>query len=73
MHFHKYPHPSNFEFPGKITANRAFKTRLGTYRLNVCAAADDIYHLQVTGKGWEKSDSQAGLTAGEIPPSPPVT
>jgi len=61
MHYHKYPHPSNFEFPGKITANHNFKTRKGTYRLNVRAAADDVYHLQVTGKGWEKNDSQAGL------------
>jgi alpha-glucosidase len=61
MHFHKYPHPSNFEFPGKITANRSFKTRKGTYRLAVRATADDIYHLQITGKGWEKSESQAGL------------
>jgi len=61
MHFHKYPHPSNFEFPGKITANHNFKTRQGTYHLTVRATADDIYHLQITGKGWEKNESQAGL------------
>ncbi|MCE0499380.1 MAG: hypothetical protein LV481_15675 [Methylacidiphilales bacterium] len=61
MHFHKYPHPSNFEFSGTIRANHTFKTRKGTYRLNVRANADDIYHLQITGKGWEKSESQAGL------------
>jgi alpha-glucosidase len=61
MHFHKYPHPSNFEFPGRITANHSFKTRKGTYRLSVRTTADDIYHLRITGKGWEKSESQAGL------------
>lgn len=61
MHFHKYPHPSNFEFPGKMRANHTFKTRKGTYRLNIKANADDIYHLQITGNGWEKSESQAGL------------
>jgi len=69
MHFHKYPHPSNFEFPGKITANRPFKTRLGTYRLNVRASVDDVYHLQVTGRDWAKSDSQAGLRFPKASPN----
>ena len=66
MHYHKYSHPSNFEFPGKITANHNFKTRRGTYRLTVRATADDIYHLQFTGKGWEKSESQAGLRLRKV-------
>jgi alpha-glucosidase len=61
MHFHKYPHPSNFEFPSRVTAKRPFKTHRGTYRLNLQEAADDIYHLQITGKGWEQNESQAGL------------
>ncbi len=61
MHFHKYQHPSNFEFPGKITANDNFKTRQGIYHLTVQASADDIYHLQISGKGWGKNESQAGL------------
>jgi alpha-glucosidase len=61
MHFHKYSHPSNFEFPGKLAPNRNFKTSLGTFRLTVKASTDDIYLVQVTGQGWEKSESQAGL------------
>jgi alpha-glucosidase len=61
MHFHKYPHPSNFQFPGRITADAAFKTGLGRYHLKVRASAEDIYHLQITGPGWERSDSQAEL------------
>ena len=66
MHYHKYSHPSNFQFPGKVTANRNFKNNKGTYRLTVRATADDIYHLQITGKGWDKSESQAGLRLRKV-------
>jgi alpha-glucosidase len=61
MHFHKYPHPSNFEFPGRIRANRPFKTAKGIYRLHARASAEDIYHLQVTGAGWSTNESDADL------------
>ncbi len=61
MHFHKYPYPANFEFPSKLNSQLRFKTRQGTYRVNVKTGLDDIYHLQVTGKGWEENDSQAGI------------
>lgn len=62
MHFHKFPYPANFEFVAAINAQLRFKTALGNYRLNVKTGQDDIYHLQVTGKGWESNDSQAGLS-----------
>jgi len=60
MHFHKYPHPANFEFPTAIS-NGAFKTTKGIYRMQVRACAEDIYHFQITGKGWMENDSQAEL------------
>lgn len=64
MHFHKYPHATNFEFV-KVSPNAAFRTRKGAFRLRAASNGDDIYHLQVTGKGWETSDSQAGLRFGK--------
>lgn len=60
MHFHKYSYPSNFEFV-TIFPSRSFKTNRGKYHLNVRTGADDVYHLQITGKGWETNDSAAGL------------
>lgn len=70
MHFHKYPYPSNFEFPNKLSSALALKTRQGTFRIKVRTGLDDIYHIQVTGKGWEKSDSQSGI---QFPASSKVT
>jgi len=61
MHYHKYPHPLNFEYPGNILPQKIFKTALGTYRMDVSASTQDIYRITITGKGWEKSESQAGI------------
>jgi alpha-glucosidase len=61
MHFHKFPYPANFEYPAKPGPGK-FRTAHGVYQLRARAAADDIYHLQVTGPGWEENDSQAGLS-----------
>ena len=60
MHFHKYPYPANFEFP-TLAPNAAFRTQKGSYRLSVTGTGADIYHFQITGKGWERSDSAADL------------
>ena len=65
MYFHKYPHPANFEFPSQITPCRAFETRKGAFCLEATASDADIYHLRVSGKGWETNDSQAGLSLPE--------
>lgn len=66
MHYNKYPHPSNFEYLGKLLPQKTFKTALGTYRLDVAASSQDIYHLTVTGKDWEKNESQAGIKFSKI-------
>jgi len=60
MHFHKYPYAANFEFAA-VKPSLSLKTRRGAYRVSVRATAADIYHIQVTGKGWQKGESQAGL------------
>ncbi|MEI8234233.1 MAG: TIM-barrel domain-containing protein [Verrucomicrobiota bacterium] len=60
MHFHKYPYPANFEFVA-VSPSRPFKTNRGNYRLSVRTGAEDVYHLRITGKGWEANDSAAGL------------
>jgi len=57
MHFHKFPHPANFEFVSLGESGR-FVTRLGKYRLAVRAGVGDIYHLKISGRGWKSSDSQ---------------
>lgn len=60
MYFNKYPYPSNFEFP-ILTPSHQFKTSLGRFGLSVKTGANDVYHLKITGKGWETGDSVAGL------------
>lgn len=60
MHYHKYPYPSNFEF-APVSPSVPFKSALGKFQLKVRAGADDIYHLQITGKGWQENGSDAGL------------
>ncbi|MDD5350108.1 MAG: glycoside hydrolase family 31 protein [Chthoniobacteraceae bacterium] len=64
MHFHKYPYPANFEFTAPAP-NASFRTQKGSYRLHVEGDGADVYHIQVTGKGWETSDSLAGLRFGK--------
>lgn len=61
MYFHKYPHPSNFEFIPSVTSKGTFRTRRGRYRLEVEAGGGDVYRLRVTGKGWERNDSLVPL------------
>lgn len=58
MHFHKYPHPANFEFVKGLAPGRTFATNHGDCSMIARAWANDIYHIQVTGKGWEANDSQ---------------
>jgi len=60
MHFHKYPYPANFEFV-KVAPNASFRTQKGSFKLSATSNGADIYHIQVTGKGWETSDSIADL------------
>lgn len=60
MHFHKYPYPSNFEFVRDLTGP-TFCTARGTYRVRVQASRDDIYHVRVMGKGWQRNDAEAKL------------
>ncbi len=60
MHFHKFPHPANFEFLSRFQAGR-FTTRLGEYRLSVRESSSDVYHLKITGRGWRSNDSQVKL------------
>ena len=60
MYFHKYPYPANFEFV-KVAPNASFRTQKGSYKLSATSNGADIYHIQVTGKGWETSDSIADL------------
>lgn len=62
MHFHKYLHPANFEFPSKINTSKPFVTRKGRYRMHAEASPDDVYHLQVTGGPWSASDSEVKLS-----------
>ena len=52
MHFHKYLHPANFEFPLRVVPARSIVTSRGRYRLRVRGSHEDIYHVQVVGKGW---------------------
>jgi alpha-glucosidase len=61
MHFHKFQYPANFEFTA-VTPNKSFTTRRGPYRFHVAATDADIYHFQVTGKGWARSDSMLPLS-----------
>lgn len=61
MHFHKYPHPFNFEFVSKFARDGKFQTARGRYRMSVQPKGSDLFHLQVQGPGWEKNDSQSGL------------
>jgi alpha-glucosidase len=61
MHFHKFLHPANFEFPTGIRCNQTIQTRVGRYRLQVAASGDDIYHLSVTGGNWTASESEVKL------------
>jgi len=61
MHFHKYPHPANFEFIAAAAPGAAFATARGRFRMRSEVSPTGIHHLQVTGKGWEHNDSDAGL------------
>lgn len=62
MHFHKFPYAANFEFVAPFNPEHPVKTRKGNYELSVRAAANDVYHLRVSGKElWNTNDSQAGL------------
>ncbi|MCE0482691.1 MAG: hypothetical protein LV479_00450 [Methylacidiphilales bacterium] len=61
MHFHKFLHPANFEFPSRIQPSRPILTKKGHYRLSVEASADDIYHFQVTGGNWTAPESEIKL------------
>ncbi len=61
MHFHKYPYVSNFEFPAIPAPNQSFKTKKGAYQFNVTGNGADIFHLQITGKGWRSSDAFVSL------------
>ena len=60
MHFHKYPYPANFEFP-VIKPNGFFRTQKGSYEMHATGNGTDIYHIQITGAGWEENDSTAQL------------
>lgn len=62
MPFHKYPHPSNFEF---ITsdASRPFSTPHGKYRLRVESRRPDIHRLTVSGGCWRGNDSFVRLSS----------
>jgi hypothetical protein len=57
MHFHKYPHPANFEFIKGLAPGRTFATDHGDYSMIARARANDIYHIQITGKGWETNEN----------------
>ena len=61
MHFHKYPYASNFEFVSSYTARRSFRTSQGSFQLNASASTQDIYHVSVSGKGWEQNEAQIKL------------
>lgn len=61
MHFHKYLHPANFEFPKRAHPTKPIATQNGRYRMQVAASSDDIYHFQVTGGGWVASESEVKL------------
>jgi alpha-glucosidase len=70
MHFHKYPYVTNFKFVAKIARGRTFRTNLGRYGLSVKAAAQDLYHLQIRGPGWERGESKAGLRSPQASAQP---
>lgn len=71
MHFHKFPHPFNFEFTPKISREGKFQTARGKYQMAVRPMGSDVFHLQVRGAGWEKSDSQSGLQTEALEKSGP--
>jgi alpha-glucosidase len=58
MHFHKFPHPANFEYPKALTPERASATNRGGCSMIARAWVNDIYHIHVIGKGWRANHSQ---------------
>lgn len=73
MHFHKYPHSSNFEFSPKAVPGASFKTSRGRYRISSRVSAEGIRHICVTGPGWTHNDSDAGLAFAPGRPSDPTS
>ena len=69
MHFHKYPHPANFEFSAAALPGASFATACGHYRMRSEVSHAGIHHLQVTGKSWRQNDSDAGLAFESVGPS----
>ena len=69
MHFHKYPHASNFEFLPGAVPGAAFKTSRGRYRMVSRVSAGGVRHVCVTGHGWTRNDSDAGLAFAPGRPS----
>lgn len=66
MHFHKYPHPSNFDFVRDGKPGEALKLGAATVTLNVTAHENGIFRITAASKSlWPKHYSQAGL---ELPP-----
>ena len=73
MHFHKYPHASNFEFLPSAVPCAAFKTSRGRYRMASRVSGEGIHHVCVTGPGWTRNDSDAGLAFKAARSSAPAT
>lgn len=79
MHFRKYLHSENFEFPSVLDKKNRFSELRKPCAVAFPSLGNDIFRFTVTGNGWNRNESTLELfpgnspgTAGILPASSPT-
>ncbi|MEX2607877.1 MAG: TIM-barrel domain-containing protein [Kiritimatiellia bacterium] len=73
MHFKKYLHSENFEFPSVLTAENRFSELRKPCAVAFPSLGNNIFRFTVTGNGWNRNESTLDLFPGNagVPPAHP--
>ena len=61
MHFHKYLHSENFEFPSRLNGKNRFSELRKPCEVSFPSLGNNIFRFTVTGDGWKRNESSLEL------------
>jgi alpha-glucosidase len=68
MHFKKYLHPENFEFPSSLNEKNQFSGFRKSYQTTFPRLGNNLFRFTVTGGGWKRNESTLELFPDGEPP-----